>query len=319
MADMDEEIARAALYPPLDPFDAGWLAVGDGHRLYYEQCGRDDGPAVLFLHGGPGSGCSPRHRRLFDPERCRLVLFDQRGCGRSQPRGSVQANTSAHLLADIERLRAHLGIARWRVVGGSWGAGLALAYAAAQPAACAGLVLRAPFLGRDSDLDWFFREARQLRPDAWDALARPAPPPQRDDLLPWLHAGLHAGSPEEALRRALAWQAWEAALSGEPLPSPPDAAGAAALVDKYRVQSHYLVNGCFWGDRPLLARAATLAAMPATIVHGRLDFICRPQAAWELHAALPGSRLLWVPGAGHSPFEPAMAGALAQAMQEMPQ
>ena len=155
----------ASLFPPVEPFDTGLLDVGNGHRLYYEQCGRRDGAPLLFLHGGPGSGCSPRHRQLFDPA-YRTVLFDQRGCGRSQPRGSVQSNTSAHLLADIERLRRHLGIARWRVVGGSWGGGLALAYAAAHPDACAALVLRAPFLGRRCDLDWFFRDARQLMPDA---------------------------------------------------------------------------------------------------------------------------------------------------------
>lgn len=317
MAGMNEETPAEALYPPIEPFDAGWLDVGDGHRLYYEQCGQAAGQPLLFLHGGPGSGCSPRHRRLFNPARFRMVLFDQRGCGRSQPRGSLQANTSAHLVTDIERLRAHLGITRWQVVGGSWGAGLALAYAATQPQACSALVLRAVFLGRDSDLHWFFRDARQLMPAAWDTLARQAPPGQRDDLLPWLHAGLQQKVPA-ALPHALAWQAWEAALSREPTPAVPDAAGAAALVDKYRVQSHYLMNGCFWESRPLLARASALGTVPCIIVHGQLDFICRPQAAWELHAALPGSRLQWVAGAGHSPFAPAMAAALAQAVETTP-
>lgn len=316
MVCMNLETKSEPLYPAIEPFDAGLLEVGDGHRIYYEQCGQPQGLPLLFLHGGPGSGCSPRQRRLFNPARHRLVLFDQRGCGRSQPRGGLQANTSAHLVADIECLRTHLGIPRWQVVGGSWGAGLALAYAAAHPAACTGLVLRAVFLGRDSDIDWFFRAARQLLPEAWAALARTAPPAQGEALLPWLHTGLQQPDPVSALSHALAWQAWEEALSRESVPPPPDALGAAALLDKYRVQSHYLVHGCFWDPTPLLARAATLAGLPSTIVHGRLDLVCRPQAAWELHAALPGSRLRWVEGGGHSPYDPPMAAALARAVEE---
>ena len=314
MAAMNEPARPDALYPPSEPWMTDWLDVGDGHRLYYEQCGQPEGAPVLFLHGGPGSGCSPRHRQLFDPARCRVVLFDQRGCGRSQPRGSVQANTSAHLVADIERLRQQLGIERWLVVGGSWGAGLALAYAAAHPAACAGLIVRGVFLGRPSDLDWFFRQAGALLPEAWAALAAQAPADARADLLRWLHAGLQG---EQALRYASAWEAWEASLSQEQqvLPRTGLTPGeAAALVDKYRVQSHYLSHGCFWGETDLLARARGLAAVPSAILHGRLDTICRPQAAQDLHQQLPGSRLQWVEGCGHSPFAPAMARALAQAV-----
>jgi len=307
-----------ALYPPLEPFASGWLDVGDGHRIYYEQCGETEGLPLIFLHGGPGSGCSPRHRQLFDPVRCRAVLFDQRGCGRSLPRGALHANTSDHLVADIERLRQHLGIARWLVVGSSWGAGLALAYAAAHPASCLGLVLRGVFLGRTSDQDWFFQHAGQFLPDAWAALAQRAPLAARGNLLRWLSAGLHGDQPQEALARSRDWEAWEAALS-QPQSMPPRAdlpAGdaAATRVDKYRVQSHYLMNGCFWGDADLLSRARRLASVPTAILHGRLDWICRPQAAWELHHSLPGSRLQWVDGCGHSPFEPAMARALAQAV-----
>jgi proline iminopeptidase len=314
MAAMNEPVRPDALYPPSEPWMTDWLDVGDGHRLYYEQCGQPGGDPVLFLHGGPGSGCSPRHRQLFDPARCRVVLFDQRGCGRSQPRGSVQANTSAHLVADIERLRQQLGIERWLVVGGSWGAGLALAYAAAHPAACAGLIVRGVFLGRPSDLDWFFRQAGALLPGAWAALAAQAPADAQADLLGWLHAGLQG---EQALRYAAAWEAWEASLSQQQrVPArtglTPDE--AAALVDKYRVQSHYLSHGCFWGETDLLARARGLAAVPSAILHGRLDTICRPQAAQDLHQQLPGSRLQWVEGCGHSPFEPAMARALTQAV-----
>lgn len=307
-----------ALYPPLEPVATGWLDVGDGHRMYYEQCGRAEGLPVVFLHGGPGSGGSPRHRQLFDSQRCRVILFDQRGCGRSLPRGALHGNTSDKLVADIEQLRRHLGIERWLVVGGSWGAGLALAYATAHPASCLGLVLRGVFLGRASDLDWFFQQARQLLPDAWAALAQQAPVAARGDLLRWLSAGLQGEQPQQALTRAKAWEAWEASMSQhQSVPPRPELseADAAALVDKYRVQSHYLMNGCFWGDVGLLERARSLASVPTAILHGRLDWICRPQAAWELHHNLPGSRLQWMDGCGHSPFEPAMAQALALAVR----
>ncbi|MDE2616174.1 MAG: prolyl aminopeptidase [Burkholderiales bacterium] len=313
---MDDAVHDQALYPAIEPFDAGWLNVGDGHRIHFEQCGRPDGYPVLFLHGGPGSGCSHLHRRLFNPEHCRILLFDQRGCGRSQPQGSVQANTSTHLVADIERLRTHFGIDHWLVVGGSWGAGLALAYAAALPAACSGLVLRSVFLGRVSDVDWFFRGARQCQPQAWETLLRQAPLEARKDPLRWLHVGLQQNV-ASALPYARAWQAWEATLSGEPTPPAPDAAGALALVHKYRLQSHYLVNGCFWGASPLLTRAATLGAVPAILVHGDDDAICLPQAARALHAALPLSRLRWVPGCGHTPYAPAMVHALGEAVRDL--
>jgi proline iminopeptidase len=318
MVAMNEMALPDALYPPLEPYDAGWLEVGDSHRIYYEQCGSAEGLPVVFLHGGPGSGCSARHRQLFDPERCRAILFDQRGCGRSLPRGALHGNTSDMLVADIEQLRLHLGIERWLVAGGSWGAGLGIAYAAAHPPSCLGLVLRGVFLGRTSDMDWFFREAGQLLPDAWEALAKRAPVAARGDLLRWLSAGLHGDQPQEALARATAWEGWEVALSQRQGASPrhdlPLGDAAKALVDKYRVQSHYLLNGCFWGGATLLERARSLALVPAAILHGRLDWICRPQSAWELHHSLPGSRLLWLDGCGHSPFEPAMAQALAQAV-----
>ncbi len=294
------------------------LDVGDGHSVYYEQCGQPNGLPIVVLHGGPGSSFSARHRQLFDLQRFRVVLFDQRGCGRSLPRGSVQANTSDHLVADIEQLRQHLGVESWLVVGGSWGAGLALAYAAAHPAACLGLVLRGVFLGRACDLDWFFQQARRLLPDAWAALAQQAPSAARASLMQWLCTSVCSGQPQEALVAASAWDAWETAMSqrksAPPATALPAGDAAQALLDKFRVQSHYLMNGCFWGDQPLLARAARLAMVPTAIVHGRLDWICLPQAAWELHQNLPGSRLQWLDGCGHSAFEPAMARAVADAI-----
>jgi proline iminopeptidase len=314
-------LAVPAALPPLqEPYNTGILDVGDGHQLYFEQCGQPNGLPLLFLHGGPGSGCSARHRQMFDLRRDRVVLFDQRGCGRSLPRGGVQHNTSAHLVADIERLRLHLGIERWLVVGGSWGAGLALAYAAAHPASCLGLVLRGVFLGRASDNDWFFQHVRQLLPDAWSALIQHAPALETAsaDPLAWLAAGVNSSKPLVAQATAQAWAAWEQAVTERRwvAPAPSHLAGepAQAQVDKYRVQSHYLTNGCFWGDVGLLERAATLAQLPTAILHGRLDWICRPSAAWELHRSLPGSCLQWLDDSGHSPFEPAMASAMTDAM-----
>ena len=320
MAPMNDSISPDALRPPEQREVSGALEVGDGHHMYYEQCGDAAGIPVLFLHGGPGGGCLARHRELFDLTRYRVTLFDQRGCGRSLPRGAVQANTSDALVADIEQLRQHLGIESWLVFGGSWGAGLALAYAAAHRTACLGLVLRGVFLGRASDLDWFFQQARQFLPDAWALFAAQAPDAAREDLLPWLHAGLHGSDPQLALSQALAWEMWESSVSqrqsASPRPAPPSAEEAAALLAKYRVQSHYLVNGCFWGEgeSALLARARSLAGLPTAILHGRLDWVCRPQAAWDLHQSLPGSRLQWLETCGHSPFEPAMSQALVHAM-----
>ncbi len=318
MVSMNDVDLPAALCPPAQCPVSGLLDVGEGHRIYYEQCGDADGLPVIFLHGGPGGGCSPRHRELFDLTRYHVTLFDQRGCGRSLPRGAVQANTSDALIADIERLRQHLGIERWLVFGGSWGAGLALAYAAAHRTACLGLVLRGVFLGRASDLDWFFQQARQFLPDAWAALAAHAPEAARNDLLRWLTGGLHGSDAGAALPRAIAWEAWESSVSQRQSAAPRanalPAADAAALLDKYRVQSHYLTHGCFWGDSALLERAHTLASVPTAILHGRLDWVCRPQAAWDLHQSLPGSRLQWLEGCGHSPFEPAVSQALAQAL-----
>jgi len=274
---------------------------------------------MVYLHGGPGSGCSPRHRQFFDPRLCRAVLFDQRGCGRSLPRGALHHNTSDALVSDIEALREHLGIARWLVVGGSWGAGLAVAYAAAHPTACLGLVLRGVFLGRASDVDWFFKDAAQLLPDVWQQLFRQAPGNAPDHVLQWLHAGLHGSNIEVALACVSAWEAWEQSLSlHRAIPPRVLAIGdaqAALLLDKYRLQSHFLINRCFWGEPGLLSHARGLCGIPTAILHGRLDWICRAQAAWDLHNSVPSSRLHWVEGCGHNPFEPAMATAFATAIK----
>lgn len=313
------------LHPPIAPYASALVDVGEGHRLYVEQCGSAEGMPMVYLHGGPGSGCSPKHRQFFDPALCRTVLFDQRGCGRSLPRGALLHNHTDALVQDMETLRRHLGIARWLVVGGSWGAGLALAYAAAHPQACLGLVLRGVFLGRAADIDWFFQGAAQLLPDAWQQLVDQAdqgdhaPVSTADEALAWLHAGLHGVDAEKALACALAWEAWEQSLSQHRAvvqrDLTPGDAEAALLIDKYRIQSHYLIHQCFREGAGLLANVGNLSGLPVAVLHGRLDWICRAEAAWEVHRSLPGSRLQWVEGCGHSPFEPANAATLVATIQ----
>lgn len=312
------ESAPDPLYPPLEAHSQGWLPEQAGHRVYWEECGNPAGLPVVVLHGGPGSGASPAHRRFFDPAGYRIVLFDQRGCGRSTPRGELRHNSTELLLVDIERLRAHLGIERWLVVGGSWGAALALAYAARHKSACLGLLLRGVFLTGRADLDWFFSGAGALLPEAHQAFLAPLPKSRRRDPLDWFERALKEGEPDMALEALCHWMAWEAALShpGEapgPTPAEIDGAAAAALLDKYRLQAHYLQRQCFLGERRLLDCAARLHGLPTVLLHGRLDWVCRPANAWRVHRTLHGSRLAWVDGVGHDAFDPRMAAAMVAA------
>lgn len=304
----------ALRFPAIEPWQQGRLDVGDGHTLYFEQCGNPAGVPVVFLHGGPGSGCSPRHRRLLDPARFRVVLFDQRGCGRSTPRGECGHNTTTDLIADIERLRAHLGIPRWLVLGGSWGSSLALAYCAAHRDACLGAILRGVFLTGHGDLEWFFETAGDLVPDGWAQFAAVAPRDRRARLKEWLFETVGGADRALALETVRHWMRWEETLgAGVPVSDLPelDDDAAQACLDKYRLQAHYLSNECFLGEAALLDRARAIAGLPVAILHGRLDRVCRPVNAWRLHLALRGSRLQFVDGAGHSPFDAPMAAALA--------
>ena len=309
------------LFPPIEPYKHGFLPTEAGHSVYFEECGSPDGLPVVFLHGGPGSGCGPKHRQLFNPATTRVVLFDQRGCGRSTAVDALQDNTTAHLLHDMERLRLHLGIYRWLVVGGSWGGGLGLAYASAHSAVCLGAVIRGVFLSRESDLQWFFHDARQCMPDAWASwqLFSSA------NLKICLNIGtrLLNGSDEEILPLALAWQAWENALTQRSVSTAakpaPGSSEAKSLIAKYRLQSHYLINQCFFPRDGLLSHLSGMNGMPVTLVHGRLDWICRPESAWEVHQALPQSQLMMVDHAGHNPFEQPMTGVLVKAIEDMVQ
>lgn len=308
------------LYPATEPYQQGFLPEKDGHAVYFEECGHPAGVPVVFLHGGPGSGCGPRHRQLFHPSHVRAVLFDQRGCGRSLAKHALQANTTEHLIDDIERLRTQLHIDRWLVVGGSWGGGLGLAYASAHPERCMGAVIRGVFLSRAADLQWFFEDAKQCMPDAWAALNRHLNTPDAP-LSQVLFSGLLRAEEDKALRMALAWQAWENALANRrfddsPLPKPA-AQEATALLAKYRLQSHYLQQLCFFPEDGLLAHVSHLCNMPVSLLHGRLDWICRPEAAWSVHQSISGSRLLMVDNAGHNPFEGPMTAELVREINTM--
>jgi len=305
------------LYPPTEPYDHGYLAVGSGHELYYEQVGRPDGTPVLFVHGGPGGGGDRNARRFFDPATQRAVLFDQRGAGRSRPLASLVDNTTWDLVADIERLRAHLGIERWLVFGGSWGSTLALAYAETHPEAVTGLVLRGIFLLRRAELTWFYQHgASELFPDRWAEFLAPVPESERDDLLGAYHRGLNSGDPVRELAMAKAWSVWEGATSS--LLANVEREQAFALDDfataLAKIETHYFVNrGFFDSENQLLDGVGRIRRIPAVIVQGRYDVVCPPVTAFELAGRWPEADFVLVPDAGHSAFEPGIARALIAA------
>ncbi len=301
----------------VEPFDRRVIAVGDGHQIHVEQSGNPRGVPVIVLHGGPGGGCSPFMRRFFDPAHYRVVLFDQRGCGRSRPHAEVAANTTAHLIADIERLRRDLGIGRAILFGGSWGATLALAYAQAHPDAVAALVLRGVFLGRRSELDWFYGGGvARFFPDRWAEFVAPIPEAERGDLIGAYHRRLFSGDRGQELRFALPWLIWENALAGLeidcPGHAPPDYARAFA-----RLENHYFAHGCFLDEGQLLRERHLIEHVPAVIVQGRYDMVCPPQTAWDLADGWDRAELLLVPASGHALSEPRIAAELVRVMDEL--
>lgn len=305
----------AALYPPIEPYASGMLEMGGLHRIYWETSGNPDGLPVLFVHGGPGSGTSPAQRRFFDPARYRIVLFDQRGCGRSTPHGELTDNTTPHLIADMEALRVMLGVDRWLVFGGSWGSTLALAYAEAHPDRCMGLVLRGIFLCRRSEIDWFLYGIRAFFPEAQRQLAAFIPPDERGDLLTAYHRRLIDPDPAVYQPAAHQWATFEAACSTL-LPNPELVAAFGSdqtALSLSRIEAHYFMHDIFLPENSLLANVDCIRAIPGVIVQGRYDAVCPIVSADELARAWPEARYVIVPDAGHSAFEPGIARELVAA------
>ena len=308
---------RDDLFPEIASRRNGYLEVSDGHTLYWEESGARDGIPVVFLHGGPGSGISPMQRRFFDPRAYRIILFDQRGAGRSTPPASIEANTTPHLVADMERLRLHLDIDAWMVFGGSWGSTLALAYGQAHPERCLGFVLRGVFLGRRSEIDWFMTGMRQFFPEAWRAFAEHIPEAERDDLLQAYHRRLNDPDRTVSLPAARQWARYEKACSSL-LPEPDHILAAEDphhALNLSRIEAHYFLHDLFLPEAGLLAGMDRIRHLPATIVQGRYDVICPPESAHALARAWPGSELIFVPDAGHAAMEPGVRRALVRATE----
>ena len=304
------------LYPPIVPYTSQRLVVDSRHTLYVEESGIPDGFPVLFLHGGPGAGCEPYHRRFFNPDRYRIILFDQRGGGRSTPHADLTDNTTWDLVADIERLRERLAIERWLIFGGSWGSTLALAYAETHTQRVAGLVLRGIFLCRDEEIAWFYQQgASHVFPDYWQDFLAPIAQQERSDLLHAYHRLLTGENEIKRMAAAKAWSVWEGRTASL-LPNP-------AVVDFFsgphnalsiaRIECHYFVNKAFLHPNQLLEDAIKLAGIPGVIVQGRYDLICPMASAWELHQAWPESELQVIADAGHSAAEPGIRRALVAA------
>ncbi|VXB92232.1 Proline iminopeptidase [Luteimonas sp. 9C] len=305
------------LYPAIEPFDTGMLAVDDRHTLYYEQCGNPKGKPVVLLHGGPGGGCSPKMRSFHDPAKYRIVLFDQRGAGRSTPHADLVDNSTWDLVADIEALRAHLGIDRWQVFGGSWGSTLALAYAQTHPRQVTELILRGIFMLRRWELEWFYQEgASRLFPEAWQQYIAVIPEDERGDLIAAFHARLTSDDEATRLAAARAWSVWEGATSflhidADFADSHADAQFALAFA---RIENHYFTNaGFFEVDDQLLRDAYRMVDIPGVIVHGRYDVVCPVQNAFDLHQVWPKAELVVTPASGHSAFEAENVDALVRA------
>ena len=309
--------ARRTLYPAIEPYRSGWLRVSPLHEIYWEESGNPKGKPALFVHGGPGAGADPRSRRFFDPKRYRIVVFDQRGCGRSRPHASLEDNTTWHLVADIERLRTFLGIERWLVFGGSWGSTLALAYSQAHPRRVSELVLRGIFMLRKWEIDWFYQDgAGALFPDRWENYLAAIPRRERGDLVGAYYRRLTSPNRATRVRAARAWSIWEAATS--------HLLTDDANIDKWgeedfavavaRIECHYFVNrGFLRREDQLLRGVGRIRHIPSVIVQGRYDVVCPIRTAWDLHRRWPEADFRVVPDAGHSALEPGNTHELVSA------
>lgn len=308
------------LYPPIEPFDRGFIKVSDLHTVYYEQAGNPNGKKALFLHGGPGGGLDADYRRYFDPERYHIVLFDQRGAGQSTPHAELRENTTWDLVADAEKIRERLGIDKWLVFGGSWGSTLALAYAQTHPERVTELVLRGIFMLRRKELLWFYQEgASWIFPDAWEEYLRPIPEVERGDLMSAYYRRLTSSDPKVRGEAARAWSLWEGTTSRLQVdPEYIRRFGQDQFAEAFaRIEAHYFVHGGFFRtDAQLLEDVHKVAHIPTVIVQGRYDVVCPAASAWALHRAWPGSKLIIVPDAGHSMKEPGILHALVQATDD---
>ena len=310
---------RVTLFPEIQPNRTGMLTLDDLHTMYWEECGNPSGVPVVFLHGGPGAGAAPAHRRFFDPAHYRIVIFDQRGAGRSRPLGEISSNTTPLLVADMEKLRAHLGISRWLVFGGSWGSTLALAYAETHPDRCAGLILRGIFLCRKSEIDWFLYGLRTLFPEVWRAFSSGIPEHERGDLLKAYHSRLTHSDPAVHMPAARAWSVYEGACSTL-LPSPDTVAAFGQdrmALGLARIEAHYFVNASFMAEGQLLANMHKVAHIPGVIVQGRYDVVTPPRTAFDVASAWSKARLNIVPDAGHATSEPGILAALVEATDSL--
>jgi proline iminopeptidase len=318
MTRVDEAQLRSELYPEIEPYATGMLPLDALHTMYWETSGNPDGVPVVFLHGGPGAGATPKHRRFFDPVAYHIVIYDQRGAGRSVPLGELRQNTTPHLIADLEQLRRHLGIERWLVFGGSWGSTLALAYAEAHHDRCLGLVLRGIFLCRRSEIDWFLYGLRAVFPEAWEKLAGFLPVEERGDLLNNYHRRLIDPDPSVHLPAARTWSTYEGSCSTL-LPSPETVdyfAGDIVALGLARIEAHYFKHDIFLPQNSLLENAHLLSGIPGVIVQGRYDMVCPLISAHELKSVWPQAEYRIIPNAGHSVWEPGTCATLVAACEK---
>ncbi len=318
----DENNSQAidfTLFQAIEPFDTGLLELDGVNEMYYEQSGNPEGMPVVFLHGGPGAGSSPSHRQFFDPGFYRIVIFDQRGAGRSTPLGSLYNNPTPHLIADLERLRTHLGVREWIVFGGSWGSTLALAYAEHYPERCLALVLRGIFLCRPSEIEWFLYGLRNVFPEAWRTFASHLPASERGNILDAYYRLLRDSNPEVHLSAARSWSIYEGSCSTL-LPNREVMASFASdrvALGLARIEAHYFKHNIFLPDNFLLENLSKIRHLPAAIVQGRYDMVCPIVSADDLHRAWPEAKYRIIDAAGHSAFEPGIRGALVGAMEEL--
>ncbi|MBY0240850.1 MAG: prolyl aminopeptidase [Burkholderiaceae bacterium] len=306
---------NTTLFPPIAPLRHGMLAVDDVHTIYWEEVGNPNGVPVLFLHGGPGAGLSPAHRRFFDPQHYRVILFDQRGAGKSTPLGECRNNTTPLLIDDIERLRTLFGIEQWLVFGGSWGSTLALAYGQAHPERCLGFVLRGIFLCTRREIDFFLHGAEWFHPEVYDEFLAAIPPQERGDLLAAYHQRIMSNDPAVYWPAVRAWSRFEGRRVFL-LPQPEEPPSDALDLGVGRLEAHYMANLGFFTDNQLLANVARIAHLPVVIVQGRYDVICPPVSAWRLHQAWPGSVMKMIPDAGHGAMETGITRALVTATEQ---